>query len=176
MASELLFSIRPARAADVARLGSIEVDAGRRFRDVGLDSIAGDDPPPAAELMTHIEGGTAWVAVDSTGEPIGYAVSSVVDGEGHLDQVSVVENAAGHGVGRALIDEVCRWATSLALPALTLTTFRDVAWNGPYYRRLGFEELAGGELGPELAGIRRAETERGIDVAPRIAMRLDLRT
>ena len=27
----------------------------------------------------------------------------------------------------------------LGLPCLTLTTFRDVPWNAPWYSRLGFE-------------------------------------
>ena len=174
-AGTLRFSIRPAMATDVERLRQIEIDAGRRFRDVGLDSIADEEPPAVAVLAAYIEAGGAWVAVDSTGVLIGYAVSSVVDGEAHLDQVSVVESAAGSGVGRALIDEVCRWAISVGSGALTLTTFRDVAWNGPYYERLGFRRLDGDELGPELAAIRSTEIASGLDVAPRCAMRRELR-
>ncbi len=67
------------------------------------------------------------------------------------------------------------WATEHGLPAITLTTYSDVPWNGPYYRRLGFRTLAEHELTPALWGIRRAEAARGLDRWTRAAMRLDLR-
>jgi hypothetical protein len=56
---------------------------------------------------------------------------------------------------------------------MTLTTFRDVPWNGPYYAALGFEVID--DLSPELAAMR--EHERAIgddDFGPRVAMRLAL--
>jgi hypothetical protein len=34
--------------------------------------------------------------------------------------------------------------------ALTLTTFRDVPWNAPYYARLGFEVFAREHWGPAM--------------------------
>lgn len=149
----------------------IEVEAGRVFADIGLGSIAADDPPEREVLLAHVEAGTAWMAVDGDGAAIGYVLASVVDHEAHIDQVSVVPTAAGHGIGAALIDRVCAWATGGGHDAVTLTTFRDVAWNGPYYRRLGFVEVPAAAMGPELTAIRRSEAEAGIDVAPRIAMR-----
>ena len=82
---------------------------------------------------------------------IGYAVGSRLDGEAHLDQVSVEPSWRGHGIGRMLIEEVVAWGRTVGLRTLTLTTFTDVAWNGPYYSRLGFVALAPDELGPELA-------------------------
>lgn len=149
---------------------AIEVDAGERFRTVGLDAIADADPPDPHELRHHVADGTAWVAT-LDGEPVGYATASAVDDEAHLDQVSLVGSAAGLGIGRALIDRVLAWGRASGFPTLTLTTFRDVAWNGPYYERLGFRFLAERALGPELRAIRAAEQEAGIDVSPRAAMR-----
>jgi GNAT superfamily N-acetyltransferase len=152
----------------------IEVAAGRPFAEIGMDSIAADDPPASEELLAHVGLGTAWMAVGADGEPVGYVLASVVDEEAHVDQVSVVPEAAGHGIGAALIERVCAWATEGGHDTVTLTTFRDVPWNGPYYRRLGFDEVATAALGPELAAVRRREVEAGIDVAPRIAMRRTL--
>ena len=57
---------------------------------------------------------------------------------------------------------------------MTLTTFRDVPWNGPYYERCGFRVVEPGELGPGLRRIRAAEVARGLDAEPRVAMRQDL--
>jgi GNAT superfamily N-acetyltransferase len=162
--------VRPATPQDVPQLPGIEVRAGVRFREVGLDAIADDDPPGEDELLAHVADGTAWVA-EVDGQVVGYAVASVVDGEGHLDQVSLAPEHAGRGLGRALVQQVCDWAATEGFDAVTLTTFRDVEWNGPLYRHLGFADLAEGELGPELAAVRRHEQELGLDVAPRIAMR-----
>ena len=161
--------IRPADPGDVAAFQAIEVDAGERFRPLGFDAIADDDPPAASELLDHIATGRAWAATVD-GQVVGYATASIVDGEGHLDQVSVAVGAAGHGVGRRLIDHVLAWSAQLGHHAVTLTTFRDVPFNGPYYARLGFVEIPDAALGPELAAIR-AHERATIEVAPRIAMR-----
>ena len=45
------------------------------------------------------------------------------------------------------------------MPAVTLTTFRDVPWNAPYYERLGFRTLAADEITPGLAAIRAHEAD-----------------
>jgi hypothetical protein len=58
------------------------------------------------------------------------------------------------------------------LPSVTLTTFRDIAWNAPFYARCGFAELADRDLNPRLAAIRVREAALGLDVANRCAMRL----
>jgi hypothetical protein len=34
--------------------------------------------------------------------------------------------------------------------ARTLTTFRDVPWNGPYCETLGYRELSGSQIGSEV--------------------------
>lgn len=163
--------VRPAILDDIAELQDVEVDAGQMFRQMDLGAIADDDPPDASVLREHIEGRTAWAA-ELGPVVVGYALASVADDEGHLDQVSVRREAAGQGVGRLLIDEVCRWATSQGYDALTLTTFRDVPWNGPYYARLGFQELPDDRYGAQLRAIRHREYLAGVEVAPRIAMRL----
>ena len=161
--------IRPATAADVERMGEIELDAGQRFRDVGLDVVADDDPPSPEELAPHLRRGTAWVAEEG-GVVIGYATASIVDGHAHLEQVSVVRPAAGRGIGRDLIDRAAVWAREAGLPTLSLTTYRDVPWNGPYYERLGFRVVSDDDIGPQVAAIRQQEAAAGLDVAPRVVM------
>jgi GNAT superfamily N-acetyltransferase len=53
---------------------------------------------------------------------------------------------------------------------VTLTTFRDVPWNGPFYERLGFRVVAGAELSAALRAIADDETRRGLDPSRRVAM------
>ena len=136
--------VRLAELSDVDRLQVIEIDAGRRFRDIGLGSIADDPPMSQSALSLHIADGTAWVAA-GTGR---------------------------QAPGRAGL----LWVEDLAITTVTLTTFRDVAWNGPYYQRLGFVELPTAEQGPEFAVIRRTKRDAGLDVLERIAMRRQLPT
>jgi hypothetical protein len=77
------------------------------------------------------------------------------------------------GIGTALVSAVCAWAVAKGLGAVTLTTFRDVAWNAPFYRRFGFRVID--DLTPGLAAIRTREHALGDDdLGPRVAMRLDL--
>jgi GNAT superfamily N-acetyltransferase len=166
--------VRAARESDLPHLQNIEVDAGKVFSDIGMESIAAADPPSLELLRAHLQRRTLWVAVDAVDRPVAYASASVVDGEGHLYQVSVCRSYARRGIGAALVERVCEWAMAHGLHAVTLTTFRDVEWNGPLYERYGFVPLAEVEHGPELAAIRAAERAAGIDVAPRIAMRRSL--
>ncbi|HEU5159014.1 MAG TPA: hypothetical protein VFU43_18605 [Streptosporangiaceae bacterium] len=56
------------------------------------------------------------------------------------------------------------------LPRITLTTFRDIPWNGPWYARRGFAELPRPEWGPQLRRQWQIEVDAGVHLAPRIAM------
>lgn len=166
--------IRPARLADFDEIREIERRAGQAFATVGLAFVADDEPPTQAALHAHLDTATVWVAVDGDDQPIGYACASDVDGEAHLDQVSVDPQHQRHGIGAALIEQVCTWARDGGHVAVTLTTYRDVPWNAPAYRRLGFVPLGDHELGRELAARRRDEHVRGLDAQPRLAMRRPL--
>ena len=77
----------------------------------------------------------------------------------------------GHGIGRGLIEYVALWAAEQGFPVLTLSTFRSVPWNAPYYARLGFSELPATEMTPGLIEILAAETAFGLDPAERVFMR-----
>ncbi len=163
-------TIRPTRSADLAVVQRIELAAGELFRAIGMPDIA-DDPVPTVEVLAGYQrAGHSWVAVDDD-QPIGFILIRIVDGAAHVEQVSVDPAYARRRVGRDLIDHVERWATGLGLrPVLTLTTFRDVPWNGPYYERLGFSVLAPADCGPELASLMADEAAHGLDPGRRVAM------
>ena len=154
---------------------AVERAAGEPFRALGMDTIADDEPPAAEVLRGVVDDGRAWV-VGRGGGVVAYLVADVVDGCGHVEQVSVHPGHAGHRHGAALVEHLGAWSAGRGHPALTLTTFRDVAWNGPYYVRCGFRTLADGEIGPGLRAIRADEAARGLDRWPRVTMRRDLCT
>jgi GNAT superfamily N-acetyltransferase len=166
--------IRPSTPQDGPDLQRIELLAGEQFRDVGMPEIAGDQPAPAEVLATYAEAGRSWAALDGAGEPCGYVLVDVVDGNAHIEQISVLPDHQGRGIGRALIDRVRAWAAERRMAAVTLTTFRDVPWNAPLYRHLGFRDLSEDELGPGLEAVRDKETAHGLDPATRVCMRVDL--
>jgi GNAT superfamily N-acetyltransferase len=167
--------IRAATAADLDLLPAIEVAAGEPFRAIGMAAVADDAPPTVAELEAVLRDGRLWVATASDDEigdtTVGYVIADVVDGCAHVEQVSVDPRWAGRRLGSELIDEVGRWGVGSGLRWLTLTTFADVPWNGPYYRRLGFEPIPDAEVGPQLRAVRAREAAHGLDAWPRIAMR-----
>jgi GNAT superfamily N-acetyltransferase len=163
--------IRPARRDELVAVQAIEVAAGALFAEVGMTSVSEDPPPSLEELDSYRSRGMAWVAADGPADrPVAYLLADVVDGNAHIEQVSVHPGWGRQGIGRALIDHFEEWAVGQGLPAVTLTTFADVPWNGPYYRRCGFRPMAEAELGPELAALRATEQARGLDRHPRLAM------
>ena len=136
--------VRNATVDDVASMQAVDVVARQRFREIDDARIArcAEDPPYGTEGLTRAATEQrAWVAVDDVGAVIGFAVAWVIDGEGHLDELAVTPAHGRRGVGRALVDEVLAWSAARGLPSVTLITFRDVPWNGPFYEKLGFEAV-----------------------------------
>jgi GNAT superfamily N-acetyltransferase len=166
--------IRPAVAADLPVLQDLERAAGQQFRTVGMAEIAEDEPLPLRELAAYEREGRAWVAVDRDQRVLAYLIADLVDGNVHVEQVSVHPDGARRGIGRSLLEHVAGWADSRGAAALTLTTFAEVPWNAPYYERCGFRRLGEAELTPGLRAIRRREADHGLDRWPRVCMRRDL--
>jgi len=164
-------TIRPLRVDDGDAVRAIERAAGERCREVGLAFVAEHDPGMLDELAAYASAERGWVATTSSDVPIGYVLVDVVDGNAHIEQVSVHPVHQGRGVGRALVDRVHVWAVGTARPAMTLTTFRDVEWNRPLYEHLGFVVITGDDVGPELAAVCRTEAMHGLAPEGRVCMR-----
>jgi GNAT superfamily N-acetyltransferase len=133
-------------------------------------AVAGD----VTALEEHeraLAAGLLWVARAPDGEPVGFALVEIVDGQPHLEEIDVDPAHGRRGLGRALLEAVLGWARGAGFGALTLTTFRDFPWNTPFYERMGFRALAPHEIGPGLAEVVREEAARGLDPATRVTMR-----
>lgn len=167
--------LRPAAPSDLPRIQDVERAAGEAFRDLGMTAVADDDPPALDVLAAHQAAGRAWVAVDEgAGAVVGYLLLTVepVDGNGHVEQVSVHPGHARRGTGRRLLALAADVTRREGRPALTLTTFADVPWNAPWYRRLGFRDVP--DPGPQLRAVRAHEAGLGLDAWPRLCLALDL--
>lgn len=167
--------IRHAREEDLATLQDVERAAGRAFIDLDMAAIAEAEPPSLELLRSYCAAGRAWVAeAEDNPIPVAYLVADIVDGNTHIEQVSVHPDHARRGIGRALIEHVAHWSRQHRLAALTLTTFVDVPWNAPYYQRCGFRPLAEDELTPGLRALRALEAAHGLDRWPRECMSREL--
>jgi GNAT superfamily N-acetyltransferase len=80
---------------------------------------------------------------------------------------------ARRGVGSRLLAEVVARARQQGYTAITGTTFRDIAFNAPFYSKLGGIEDPAPH--PVLLRRRRAEQALGLDrFGPRVIMRVTL--
>ena len=106
--------------------------------------------------------GRLWVALAGD-VPVGFALVKMLgDDLPHLDEVDVEPAHGRRGLGTALVQAVCEWATASGFSMLTLTTFRGVPWNLPFYARLGIVEVPRDLLCPELAVVVSEEAARGL--------------
>ncbi|HCM9363748.1 TPA: GNAT family N-acetyltransferase [Enterobacter bugandensis] len=164
--------IRPTTLSDVAALSAIERAAGGRFRDIPeLAWLADGEVIPAEQHLDYAERGLSWLAL-ANDQPVGFVLAEAHPSSLFIVELSVDLDWQGKGIGRQLIACVADCARKRGLTALTLTTFRDVPWNAPFYARLGFEMMT--RLTPELREKREEETAHGLAYDSRCAMRLPL--
>ena len=166
--------IRPAKECELVLLQDIERSAGSLFAQIGMTEVADDDPPSIDVLMEFASDGRAWVCTDSADRPVAYLLADLVDANAHLEQISVHRDSMHRGIGSALLAHMGGWARARELPAITLTTFTEVPWNGPYYESRGFRYVPKDEETPGLRAIRAAEFVHGLDRFPRACMRREL--
>jgi GNAT superfamily N-acetyltransferase len=163
------FHIRAARDGDAAALPGVQLSAGALFRSMPDIAWVADEPvAPPALYLPMIARGHVWVAADGAGAVVGCLFGEIADGAFHILELAVAQEAQRRGLGRRLLDAARACAQTNQLAALTLTTFRHVAWNAPFYARYGFTE----HTDPRLAALVAAEIARGLP--HRCAMRLAL--
>ncbi|MBO9708586.1 MAG: GNAT family N-acetyltransferase [Caulobacter sp.] len=161
--------LRDARHPEIEAIRAIERASAARFRGV-MDALADDEPSPARVLAQRIETGGLLVA--EVGDALaGFVMFRPVENRLYVEQIDVPPAFAGRRIGAALLDAVTERARAAGLAGLSLSTFRDVPWNAPYYERLGFSEVA--DLTPALAAIREEHLARGLDEDARVFMTRD---
>ena len=163
--------LRRGRVEDAVACARIEADCALQFADSPQAWVAEQTPPPPAE---HAEAASLrrLEVVELHGVVAGFAIliPDVESGTLHLAELDVAPRFQRRGLARALVARAMARVAERGLTALTLTTFRNVAWNAPLYLRLGFEELPR----PEWTAPCRRETEgmaaRGLPTLDRVAM------
>lgn len=164
------YTIADAQPEDLACLAAIEVAAVTLFTGPVFDSVS-HEPTSQDVLRKAQRDGRLWVARAGQ-SPVGFALVGVIESEAaHLEEIDVHPDHGRRGLGTKLVEHVCGWAAEAGHAAVTLTTYRDVPWNMPFYARLGFEVVPASALSPALRAIVDDEARRGLDPAIRVVMR-----
>lgn len=166
--------IRAATPEDAQLLPAVEQSAGEAFRVLpDLAWIADDRNMTAEQHAPLIVAGGVWVATQE-GRIVGFVSAEMIGDAMHVWEMAVERSAQGHGVGRALLNQAIEAACARQAKQVTLTTFRDVVWNAPFYAGSGFRVLEAEELDARLRDVLAEEVAHGLPAAQRCAMRLKL--
>jgi GNAT superfamily N-acetyltransferase len=172
------YSIRLARQSEVGRLPDIERAAARLFEtypgDLGVDRHWLTEVKSIDELLTANDDGRLLVVVQDDGSVVGFALLKDLGLFAHLEELDVLPEHGRKGVGSALLEAVCSWAYTHGFSAVTLSTFRDVPWNAPFYERRGFSGVAPDDLPPELVRVVEAERAKGLRTELRVIMQREV--
>ena len=146
------YRITAARIEDLSRLAAIELAAARLLAGHAPESVL-NETTTLDILRKAQRDGLLWVAL-ADDMAVGFAHVEVIDPQtAHLEEIDVDPVHARRGLGAKLVLQVCDWAASHGYTAVTLTTFRDVPWNMPFYARLGFRIVANEHLFPALRAV-----------------------
>jgi GNAT superfamily N-acetyltransferase len=150
----------------------IEISGAQAFRGYDVPDEVFHEVSPVERWRPGQAAGTIWVAEDAPGGALIAFLAATRHGDRlHIDEFAVLSAHQGQGLGRRMLTQVIDWARREGLGAVSLTTFRSVPWNGPFYRSCGFEDWT-----DDLAADVAAEMARGAahGLKDRCAMRLTL--
>lgn len=139
------YRVRPARGNEIGELQNIDLASATLFRGTGLIDFGplGEptQPIPEDRLRKAFGDNLIWVAVDHMEEIVGFALCSDRGEDLYLDQLSVLPRHGRQGLGTRLVRRCLQEAEARAFRRVSLSTFRKVPWNGPFYKKLGFREV-----------------------------------
>ena len=167
------YTIGLATRDELSAVATVEVAAARSVprEDIALE--VADQPMQRAELEQACRQRRLWVA-RVNGVVVGFVAGGLKDGLPYVCEIDVLPTHGRHGIGTALMRVAIQWARGKRASHLTLTTFRHLPYNAPFYAKLGFEEIPVDDLGPEIRAQLKKEARMGLDSSRRVAMRCKL--
>jgi ribosomal protein S18 acetylase RimI-like enzyme len=164
------WTLRLARTQDAEGMPAIERAAGQLFDGIeGIASLPDRGARHRDRLLSYIRKGHSLVS--HVGDRMaGFLVTEPFGQELHVWELDVHPDFQRRGIGAGLVRACLIDARNAGFRAVTLTTFRDVAWNAPFYARLGFEEVLALDAHPRLASELALEADEGLPAERRCAM------
>ena len=173
--TDFRYSVRPLREKDL--------NEWLRLRKCLWDATSETDHKrEMVEIIDHPDSQFVLVAEHEAGKLIGFLEVSIrpfvedceTDHVGYLEGWYVQPEVRGRGIGRELVRIAEQWAREKGCSAVDLSTFRDVPWNGPFYRKLGFRDLSTEEWTEDMPKLRAIEIAQGLTPDARVFMRREL--
>lgn len=164
------YSIRLAKKNELWLLKDIEEAAATLFTttkyglELQLDTLSNEI------LEKQQKENCVWLALDEKNKAVAFAVVLIINNFAHLHEISVDPKYGRKGIGTKIIQTIMFWAKATKLKGLTLSTFRDIPWNAPFYKKLGFREMKDEEISQELQNIRNDEKINGLPLNERLMM------
>jgi len=163
------FSFGPGRREDIENLQTLQLRAGDGFRKFGMPEVA-DKPPIGAKVLQaamrrgHLEVARLGLVI------AGFSLVQDYGPDCHLEQMSVDPKFMRRGFGGQILKRVIQMAIERGQNRVTLSTFRHVPWNAPFYKKHGFQEMDSATLTPALLKYKNAEIATGLDMKSRAFM------
>lgn len=170
MQDSFAITLRFAELDEIEAVCAIEYEAAQRFATIGMTGIADAQPMNADFVRRKIEASEIIVAVNDAARCVAFVMFAPLPTRFYIEELDVLTAWAGRRIGAALIERVNVLARHAGAQHLVLSTFRDVPWNAPYYRRLGFGVIGSDRLDAKLRAIRAAHVARGLDESKRVFM------
>ena len=166
------YTIRLARLSDFDAIQAVDLAASTLFDATDLidEGPDGPTPIPLDALKAGFRAGLLFVATDPSDAPVGFVLNRKISPDLYLEQISVDPAHGRRGLGRALVNRSVTLADDLRLRGVLLSTFRDLAWNGPFYASLGFHEVPRKRMKPWMLALEHIQAET-MDVSLRCFMR-----
>ena len=148
----------------------VEVAAAERFSFSDLPEPLRSHMIPPADLFRAKTEGRLWATLAPGHTPVGFAMVEPQGDAMHLLELSVHPAHGRRGLASWLLDHVADCARSQSLSTLTLTTYRHVPWNAPFFEARGFVEIPEPSLSTYLREALDREIQAGLHAEHRIAM------
>ncbi len=167
------YIVRLAKKVDLSYIPTIETAAAKLFEpyaaqlEISVDLLSGLTPMSFLE-RAQVEK-RVWVAI-AKGHPVGFIVAKFLRESCFVVEIDVLPAYGRQGIGTALIAGCCEGARSRNQKQITLTTFRYVPWNIPFYRQCGFEILSPDRWSYEIKAIVQHEARYGFAQKHRVVM------
>ena len=150
---ETSLRLRTATVLDIPLIRAICGSATSKFEEIPeLADLAGDLEEPLT-IQQWLTLGRIYIA-EQSGNAVGFIAVYALDNALYIQELSVLADHQGKGVGKFLITAVFRWALTRSIhdgsstARVSLLTYADVPWNGPWYHRGGFREVDPSVIGP----------------------------
>lgn len=171
----MAFLIRNSTYLDIEQLINIEKSATQAFSSIPDLKWLVDAPVLSAEIhQEFIANIYAYSIVDIENQVVGFLYAKRQDNDFYILEFDVRSDLQGQGIGRQLIEFAIQIAQDQQFLSVTLTTFIDIAWNRPFYEKLGFVILAQSEQPAYLKQALENEVKCGFKAETRCAMQLKL--